>query len=101
MEYRLNKVDIEIRDRVKKTTKSGIVHSKKEIEVDSEQNRKKKDKNSSNRNNYTEEFFSGKASKITVEAIKEIEYKNIEIDAFKESINDNDIKEGILLDIRK
>ena len=101
MEYRLNKVDVEIRDRIKKTTKSGIVHSKKEIEVDSDQNRKKKDNSNSKRDNYTEDFLSNQSSKITVEAVKEIESSNIKIDAFNESVNDNDIKAGMLLDTRK
>jgi len=101
MEYRLNKVDVEIRDKIKKTTKSDVVHSKKEIEVDSEQNKKKKYKDTSKKDNYTEVFVSNQSFKITVEAVKEIESSNIKIEAFNESVNGNDIKAGMLLDTRK
>jgi hypothetical protein len=42
MEFRLNKVDVEIRQKVKDTTKSGVVHTKEGISVDAEQNKQEK-----------------------------------------------------------
>ncbi len=40
MEFKLNKIDVEIRQRVKDTTKSGIIHRKESITVNKDRNPK-------------------------------------------------------------
>lgn len=99
MEYKLNKVDVEIRQRINDKTKDGVIHTKDGLLVDTEQNKKEKKK--LNWNNESEENKHNSKEKIIVEAVKAIDEKEIKIDAFKNSNEEKDIKRGTFLDIRK
>ena len=55
MEFKLNKIDVEIRQRVKDTTKSGVVHRKDSITVNKDRNPKD--------NSKSYEEFKGKLAK--------------------------------------
>lgn len=48
MEFRLNKIDLEIRDKIKEQTKEGKVHSKQNITI----NKQDKNNNSKDRGFY-------------------------------------------------
>ncbi|EPS46500.1 hypothetical protein CFSAN002367_27516 [Clostridium botulinum CFSAN002367] len=48
MEFRLNKIDLEIRDKIKEQTKEGKVHSKQNITI----NKQDRDNNSKDRGFY-------------------------------------------------
>ncbi|MBU3159060.1 hypothetical protein KPL37_04715 [Clostridium frigoris] len=96
MEFKLNKIDVEIRQRVKDTTKSGIVHRKGEISVN-------KDRNPKN-NSETYEEFKGKISKykkkhkITVGAYKNAQY---DVQVFKETLEKEQKIIGNFIDTKK
>lgn len=95
MEYRLNKIDPELRQRIKETTKSGKIHSKVKIAVNQDSDDKKKD---------SEKDFSSKLEKqknkkrITIEAVK---VEEVEIPAYKEAEITKDEVRGSILDVRK
>ena len=96
MEFKLNKIDVEIRRRVKDTTKSGVIHRKNSISINKDRNP------NDNSRNYDE--FKGKISKykkknkITVNA-----YKNTNYDAqgFKETLEKEQNEIGNYIDTKK
>ncbi|MBU3098605.1 MULTISPECIES: hypothetical protein [Clostridium] len=96
MEFKLNKIDVEIRRRVKDTTKSGVIHRKGEISVNKDRN----PKNSSE----TYEEFKGKISKynkkhkITVGAYKNAQY---DVQVFKETLEKEQKIIGNYIDTKK
>jgi len=96
MEFKLNKIDVEIRQRVKDATKSGVVHRKDSITVNKDRNPKD--------NSKTYEEFKGKISKykkkhkITVGAFKNEQY---EIEVFKEALEKEQKKIGNFIDTKK
>ena len=88
MEFRLNKIEPDVREKVKETTKAGKVHdkTKHEFKVNSE------NKNDEHRSTYE---FSKKKKKISVEAVKD---NKIEIEVF----HDGDGKTlGKFLDVKE
>lgn len=94
MEFRLNKIDTEIRQILNEATKEGKVHGNKEIsniDKDGKQN-KQEDKN-----NFKKQLDEKKEKKIVVEAIK---VKEIDIEASKEG-SISDLTFGRFLDIKR
>ncbi|MBW9170633.1 hypothetical protein K2F43_05370 [Clostridium estertheticum] len=96
MEFKLNKIDVEIRRRVKDTTKSGVVHRKGEITVN-------KDRNPKNNSETYEEFKSkiskyNKKHKITVGAYKNEQY---DVQVFKETLEKEQKIIGNFIDTKK
>ncbi len=96
MEFKLNKIDVEIRQRVKDTTKSGVVHRKDTITVNKDRDPKD--------NSKTYEEFKGrikkykKKHKITVGAYRNAQY---EIEVFKETLEKEQKKIGNFIDTKK
>jgi len=96
MEFKLNKIDVEIRRRVKDTTKSGVVHRKGEIAVNKD--REPKD------NLKAYEEFRGKLlkykrkHKITVRAFKNVQY---DVHGFKETLDNEMENIGNFIDTKK
>ena len=96
MEFKLNKIDVEIRKRVKDTTRSGVVHRKNEISVN-----KDRDPRDNSRNF---EEYSGKLSKykknhkITVGAYKNNQY---DVEVFKEALEKEQKIMGNFIDTKK
>ena len=96
MEFKLNKIDVEIRQRVKDTTKSGIVHRKDSITVNKDRDPKD--------NSETYEEFRGKLSKykkkhkVSVGAYKNTQY---EIEVFKEALEKEQRIIGNYIDTKK
>ncbi|MBU3170218.1 hypothetical protein [Clostridium estertheticum] len=96
MEFKLNKIDVEIRQRVKDTTKSGVVHRKDSITVN-------KDRNPSDNSNSYEDFKYKiskykKKHKISVGAFKNTQY---EVEAFKENLDKEQRRIGNFIDTKK
>ncbi len=60
MEFRLNKIDLEIRDKIKEQTKEGKVHSKQNITI----NKQDRDNNSKDRGFYEQLKKQTKKTKI-------------------------------------
>jgi hypothetical protein len=96
MEFKLNKIDVEIRQRVKDTTKSGVVHRKDSITVNKDRNPK------DNSKSYDE--FKGKLMKykknhkITVGAFRNNQY---EVEVFKEGLEKEQEAMGNFIDTKK
>lgn len=99
MEYRLNKIEPEVRQRVKETTSTGKVHTKSGITINKDSKNKKHD-NGENFSSQLEKQRDKNKNKFSVEAMKVDE---VEISAYKEELEDVDkyqIK-GHILDVRK
>ena len=96
MEFKLNKIDVEIRQRVKDTTKSGVIHRKDTITVNKDRNPRD--------NSKSYEEFRGKLSKykkdhkITVGAVKNNQY---DIEVFKEALDREQRIMGNFIDTKK
>jgi hypothetical protein len=96
MEFKLNKIDVEIRQRVKDTTKSGVIHRKELISVN-------KDRNPKDNSRSFEEFKDKllkyqKDRKITVKAFKNQQY---EVEVFKENLEKEQKNMGHFIDTKK
>lgn len=92
MEYRLNKIDTDLRQKINNATREGLVHGTKNIEVNKDKPHEKKQKK-----NYKLEHYD-KNKKLIVEAIKT---ENIDVDAFKEKIETEEGSKGVYLDVKK
>ena len=105
MEYRLNKIDTEIRHSINEETSEGKIHTKKGISVNKD---KERDKESGQQQGSHKEETKGKINvskyigtneKIMVEAVK---VQNIEVQAVKEgSIKEEKNYKGSFIDIRR
>lgn len=101
MEYKLNKIEPEVRQRVKETTSTGKVHTKSGIAINKDSKNKKHD----NGENFSSELEKQRGknknrNKFSVEAVKVDE---VEISAYKEEVENVDKYEikGHILDVRK
>lgn len=99
MEYRLNKIEPEVRQRVKETTSAGKVHTKSGITI----NKDSKDKKNGNGNDFSSKLEKQKnknKNKFCVDAVKVDE---VEISAYKEEVENSSKDEikGNILDVRK
>ncbi|MEY7998811.1 hypothetical protein AB8U03_01140 [Clostridium sp. Mt-5] len=100
MEFRLNKIDPEVRRRVKETTSTNKIHNKREILI----NKDYRDKGKNSQGNFGSELSKYKQEKnkkhVLVQASK---VEEVEVKAFKEEgeIISRDDKRGTILDVRK
>jgi 23S rRNA G2445 N2-methylase RlmL len=89
MEFKINNIDLDLRQRVEDITSEGMVHNKTAIKLNKdgkhEQKNKKHDLSNSNK-------------KINVDVFKDGNDR-ISVDVFKEK--ENDIMKGSFLDVRK
>jgi hypothetical protein len=101
MEYRLNKIDLDIRQDINNETREGKVHSKKGIKVGkdkSEDRRGKKEQQEKLKEKFNLSKYV-KSGKITVDAVK---VENIAIQATKEDgQHSKDDNRGLFIDARK
>ncbi|MBW9154970.1 hypothetical protein [Clostridium tagluense] len=96
MEFKLNKIDVEIRQRVKDTTKSGVIHRKGTISVNKDRNPKD---NSKSYQEFSSKLLKYKKNhKITVAAFKNTQY---DIDAFKDILEKEQRSIGNFIDTKK
>jgi CHAD domain-containing protein len=96
MEFKLNKIDVEIRQRVKDTTKSGVIHRKESIAIN-------KDRNPKDNSKSYEEFKDKllkyeKDHKITVSAFKNLQY---DVEVFKDNLEKEQRSIGNFIDTKK
>ena len=96
MEFKLNKIDVEIRQRVKDTTKSGVVHRKGTISINKERNPKD---NSKSYEEFKDKLLKYKKNhKINIRAFKNEQY---EIEVFKENLEREFRSIGNFIDTKK
>lgn len=92
MEFKLNKIDTDIRQRINDATKEGRVHGKEDIQVNRDKNQENKPKFQLPEKNAKKKF-----SDLVIEASKEKD-KDVKIDAENE---DSSSVLGRFIDIRK
>lgn len=100
MEFRLNKIDPEVRQRVKETTSAGKIHTKSGIVINKD-NQNKKNNNQDNFDSELEKQIKKKEKKIlSVDAVK---VQEVEVSAYKEEIEGQAKDEGAghVLDVRR
>ncbi|NFD29466.1 hypothetical protein EXN57_03700 [Clostridium botulinum] len=99
MEFRLNKIDLEVRDRIKEQTKEGKIHSKQNITI----NKQDRDNNSKDRGFYEQLKKQKKNNNknIKVKAVKYVKGKNLDIEATKEEVEGKAIIVGTIIDTKK
>ena len=96
MEFKLNKVDIEIRQRVKDTTKPGVIHRKESISINKDRNPKD---DSKSYDEFKDKLLKYKKNhKITVGAFKNAQY---DIEVFKDNLEKDQKSIGNFIDIKK
>lgn len=92
MEFRLNKIDTDLRQKINDNTKEGQVHAAQNISV----NKDKKEEEKQKRNYKMERYNYSK--KLVVDAVK---VTNIEIEAFKENVDMQSEDKGSYIDVKK
>lgn len=98
MEFRLNKVDPEVRQRVKETTSAGKVHTKSGIVIN-EHNKKNKENEEPDFSEKLRKQKDKKKKKILIEAVK---VEEVEVPSYKEPEDSApDENRGHFLDVRK
>ena len=97
MDYRINKIDPEVRQRIQDVTKEGIVHTKINLNTKKD---KKKPKNKDNKS-FEEElnkFEKSSKEKIVVSAEK---VEDIQVEIYRDKSSLKDAEVGSIIDIRK
>jgi hypothetical protein len=94
MEYKLNRIDTELREMIKEVTIEGKIHHKTGNEIS---NDKKQDNDKRKFNQYKKSLRKGN---ITITAVKQ-DNATVEIEAINEDIDTKQMIKGNFLDIRK
>ncbi len=99
MEYKLNKIDPEVRQRIKETTSSGKVHAKSGIVI-GDHNKNKRNESGSDFNSKLEKEKNKNKNRISVDAVKIAE---VQVPAYKEDMDNlnKDETKGHILDVKK
>lgn len=98
MEYRLNKIDMELRERINEATSEKKIHRKNEIQGISNNN--EKNHNGEKKKKFVLPDKDFKDNKILITAEKN-EKISIDVDAFRDNCNVLDPDRGSFLDVRK
>lgn len=96
MEYKLNKIDVELRQQVNDAAKDGKVHSKEDIEIRTQDKEEKKKKPEDY--GYKLKKFKSVNKKLIVNAVK---VETINVEAYKEEEKKSSLLRGTLLDVKK
>lgn len=95
MEFKLNKIDTELRQKINDSTKEGKVHTKHGIVIS-------KEKKGQSKGNFESELmkYDNKKKKIVIGASKT---EHIDVDAFKDNLDEKENLQlyGSVLDVRK
>ena len=105
MEYRLNKIDMEVRDRINEATSEKKVHRKTAVQgINNGNDQRNNSGNKNKKNGEKQEFILPDTkllkSKIVVIAVKN-EKISIDLETFRDNCNTSDPDKGSFLDIRK
>lgn len=102
MEFRLNKIDTDLREKINAETREGKVHPKKEISISrdkgqhKEPNKEYKEKESDNK--FSLSKYMNKGKKISIDAVK---VEKVKVDAIGEEPMSKEEYRGLFLDARK
>jgi broad specificity polyphosphatase/5'/3'-nucleotidase SurE len=92
MEYKLNKIDTDLRQKINDAAREGKVHGAKNIAI----NKDKQQEEKKNKNCKLKQY--NKNDKLIVNAVKT---QNVEVNAFKDNIETNEFPKGVYLDVKK
>lgn len=95
MEYKLNKIDTEIRQKIQDTTKEGFIHSKQQVLINKD---KKKQGNQSFKNSLKKFAKKDDGKKICIDAEM---VEEVEVEAFIKEEEKNNALSGRFLDIKR
>ncbi len=100
MEFRLNRIEPETRQRVNHMTKEGVIHSKSKLMISSYSEEFQNERIKRFRKRPKDQEFSNmlKKNSITVKAVK---VNTIEVKASLENTNPIDTPKGVFLDIKR
>lgn len=90
MEFRLNKIDTDLRQKVNDITKPGVVHSKTNILINKDNNKEKSKEPVYKLKKYNK-------NKIIIDAEK---LENVEVNAFKQNPEESNVSEGQFIDVK-
>lgn len=94
MEYRLNKIDTEVRQIINDATKEGKVHNYKEL---NKVNKDGRNNNQDQSGSFKEQLEKSQKEKITVNAVK---FQEINVDALKDDYI-GELNQGRFLDTKR
>jgi len=101
MEFRLNKIDTDLRQKINDQTREGKVHTKKGISIDKHKYEERREQKNDKRNpkeKFDIEKYT-KNKKITIDAVK---VEEIDIEAEKEdALKNADEYRGVFIDSRR
>ena len=97
MEFKLNKIDNDLRQRINDVTKEGKVHNKNNIKIQNQENKKGK-KEQMEFAKQLKKYSEKNKSNLTVKAEKVDE---VEVDVYLEKDTKSSIRKGLLLDTKK
>lgn len=89
MEYRLNKIDTDLRQKINDAAKEGLIHGAKNITINKDKRKEKKDYKLGKYDNH---------NKVIVDAVKA---EKIEIDAINDNVEYDEASKGVYLDTKK
>lgn len=91
MEYRLNKIDTDLRQKLNDAAREGLVHGTKNVAINKDKREEKKKKDYKLNQNH-------KIKTLVVEAVKS---ESVKINAFKEKVEADEASKGGYLDVKK
>ena len=98
MEYRLNKIDTDLRRKINEAASESKIHSKKEIQINKDKEEKSGQQQAQEYRNESKHEKRTKNKKIIIDAEKTL---NVNIDGFISDDKDTKLKKGMFLDIKK
>ncbi|WP_027625838.1 hypothetical protein [Clostridium lundense] len=98
MEYKLNKIDTDIRQRIEDSTKEGLVHRKQEIEINKDSNKHSKRENFSDELKKHSKKNAQKSKRLFIQAEKIDEVK---VEGYINEDEKNNFSSGRFLDIKR
>lgn len=98
MEFKLNKIDTEIRQKIQDNTKEGLIHRKQEVKINKDTNKDKRDRDFSNQLKKYSKKKSDKNKKISIEAEK---INEVDVEAFIYEDDKENLSSGRFLDLKR
>lgn len=97
MEFKLNKIDTDLRQKINDATKEGKVHSKKGIVIQKQENRRGKGEQME----FAKQLKKYKENNKTNLTVKAEKVDEVEVDVYLEKDARSAIRKGLLLDTKK
>lgn len=101
MEFRLNKIDTNLREKVNEETSDGRIHRKKEIQIYNN-GKKNEEKEIKKQKKKSKKDFRGLLAKEKVITVDAVKISSVEVESVNEDLSSkNDRYLGVFLDTKK